>query len=279
MHRFDDQLGLRFDTVAERYHRVRPRYPDAIWDALFELAGLRPGARVLEIGAGTGIATAELVRRGCHVTALEPGPDMAAIIVRDLGGTGQVDVVVGTFDDFVWDGEPFDLAIGATSLHWVDRETLNTRLPTLVKPGGHVALLHYLHVAGGDQAFFDAVQACDARWDPNYWEPGYPEHHLRSPDDPSHRAAVLDGLSGFAPAEHRYWLVATPSDRQHYLSLISTYSTTLRLPEDNRLGLFACIGELMDREFGGQVTKRYRFDLVVRERESPGSVRGQIESG
>lgn len=266
----DDQLGLRFDTVAERYHHTRPRYPEAIWETLTKLTGLRPGTRVLEIGAGTGIATAALVRRGCHVTALEPGAAMAAIIERDLGVTGRADVRVGTFEDFTWDGEPFDFAIGATSLHWLDRDLLNARLPELVRPGGHAALLHYVHVAGGDVAFFEAAQDCYARWDPNYWAPGYPEHHLRSPDDPSHRAAALDGLPGFEPAEHRYWLVDIPSDREHYLSLISTYSTTLRLPDENRAELFACIGDLMDRQFGGRITKRYRYDLVLRERLQDG---------
>lgn len=266
MPRFDDRIGLRFDSVAERYHRMRPRYPDAVWDALVDRTGLRPGARVLEIGAGTGIATAELIRRGCHVTALEPGAAMAAIIERNLGNTGQVDVVIGTFDSFGWNGDPFDLTIGATSLHWVDRALLDARLPELVQPGGHAALLHYLHVAGGDQAFFDAAQACYERWDPHYWESGYPEHRLSSPKETSHHARMLDDLPGFGPTDARYWVEDIASDRDHYLSLISTYSTTLRLPEENRAGLFACIGELMDREFDGRITKRYRFDLVVRRR-------------
>ncbi len=267
MTRHDDLLGLRFDSVAERYHKTRPRYPDVIWDALFEITGIEPGARVLEIGAGTGIATAELVRRGCHVTALEPGATMAAIIERDLGGTGLVDVVVGDFAAWEWDGVPFDLAIGATSLHWIDRPVLNERLPKVVRPGGHAALLHYLHVAGGDQAFFEAAQSCYEQWDPNYWNPNYPEHRLRSPHDPIHRATLLDGLPGFSASESQYWLVDVPSDRDHYLSLISTYSTTLRLPEGNQSGLMGCIGDLMDAQFGGSITKRYRFDMVVRRRK------------
>ncbi len=267
----DQHLGLRFDTVAERYHAMRPRYPDDVWDALFEETGLQHGSRVLEIGAGTGIATEALVRRGCHVTALEPGAAMAAIIERNLGATGQVDVHIGRFEDFAWGGEPFDLAIGATSLHWIDRDLLNSRLPELVRRGGHAALLHYLHVAGGNMAFFEAAQDCYARWDPHYREPDYPEHHLRAPDNPTHRATVLDDLSGFAPAGHRYWLVDIPSSRAHYLSLISTYSTTLRLPDENRQRLLACIGDLMDREFGGQVIKRYRFDLVARRRHDTGT--------
>lgn len=262
----DNRLGLRFDSVAARYHEVRPRYPAAIWDALVEVTGLKPGARVLEIGAGTGIATAEMARRGLRVTALEPGGDMARVIEETLGDTGLVDVVVGRLEDLRWPGEPFDLAIGATSLHWVDPALLRARLPALVRPGGHAALLHYRHVAGGDQAFFEAAQACYERWDPNYWQPGYPEHRLRPPDDPAHRPRELDDLPGFGPADARYWVVDIPSDRDHYLSLISTYSPMLSLPEENRRGLLGCIGELMDREFGGRITKRYRFDLVVRQR-------------
>ena len=41
MPRFDNQMGLRFDSVAERYHETRPRYPDAIWDALVEITSTR----------------------------------------------------------------------------------------------------------------------------------------------------------------------------------------------------------------------------------------------
>lgn len=261
MPRWDAQIGLRFDSVADAYHRVRPRYPSELWDRLFEITDLQQGARVLEIGAGTGIATAELVRRGCHVTAVEPGASMAAKITHDLGNTGQVDVVVGRFDELEWSGEPFDLVIGAASLHWVDRSLLEQRLPDLVRPGGFAASLHYLHVAGGDQDFFDATQDCYARWDPDY-----EEYRLRAPEDRGIRSTVLDDLPGFQPTSSNHWLVDVPSDRDHYLSLISTYATTLSIPEPNRSGLLECIGDLMDTRFGGKITKVYRYDLVVTQR-------------
>lgn len=262
MPRFDDQIGLRFDSVAEEYHRVRPRYPDEIWNTLVEGIGLRAGAKVLEIGAGTGIATAELARRGFHVTALEPGAAMAAMIQRELADTGQVEVVVERFEDWDAPDEPFDLVIGAASLHWIDRSLLRERLPTLVRPGGYAALLHYLHVAGGDTAFFAAAHACYATHDPNF-----AGHHLRSPDEPNNRSRMLDDLPGFEPKLSRYWVTEVPSDRDHYLSLISTYSTTLRVAEPNRSELLRCIGDVLDGRFGGRITKRYRFDLVVTQRD------------
>ena len=48
---------LVFGEVAEQYDRSRPSYPDAMVDDLVELAGLGPGCRALEVGAGTGKAT------------------------------------------------------------------------------------------------------------------------------------------------------------------------------------------------------------------------------
>ena len=49
-----------FDKDAERYDRARPRYPARMFDDL-AAAGVAPGARVLEIGCGTGQATASLI--------------------------------------------------------------------------------------------------------------------------------------------------------------------------------------------------------------------------
>jgi len=43
-----------FNQRAELYHRVRPDYPDLLFDDLFELAELKSGVRVLEVGCGTG---------------------------------------------------------------------------------------------------------------------------------------------------------------------------------------------------------------------------------
>ena len=67
------RLRVTFDGDAERYDRARPGYPAATFDDLLALTGLGPGARVLEIGCGTGQATVPLAERGCQIVAVELG--------------------------------------------------------------------------------------------------------------------------------------------------------------------------------------------------------------
>lgn len=74
-----ERLRATFDEAAELYDRGRPGYPEQLFDDLAELARLRPGSRVLEIGCGTGQATAPLAKRGCEVVAVELGAGMAAV--------------------------------------------------------------------------------------------------------------------------------------------------------------------------------------------------------
>jgi methyltransferase (TIGR00027 family) len=64
------EASERFAAQALDYDRYRPRYPDDVFDDLAELAGLSFGDTLVEIGAGTGIATEPLVERGLDVTAM-----------------------------------------------------------------------------------------------------------------------------------------------------------------------------------------------------------------
>ena len=93
-----ERLSEPFDLAAELYHEARPDYPEQLFDRLVELTGLRPGGRVLEVGAGPGKATLPLARRGLRITALEPGPTLAARASAMLAGY-PVEVVKARFED------------------------------------------------------------------------------------------------------------------------------------------------------------------------------------
>ncbi len=71
------QVDWDYTELADAYLR-RPGYADAAIDAILERSGVRAGLPICDIGAGTGILTVALARRGLAVTAVEPNQAMAA---------------------------------------------------------------------------------------------------------------------------------------------------------------------------------------------------------
>jgi SAM-dependent methyltransferase len=103
------------------YRAGRPDYPEAVYETLVQRCGLGPTARVLEIGPGTGLVTQHLLRQGAHVTAVEPDRSMAPYLC-DPASSANLDVVIASFEETDIPLDNFDLAVAATSFHWVDQE-------------------------------------------------------------------------------------------------------------------------------------------------------------
>ena len=75
-----------FDRAAGCYDRVRPEYPEALFDDLIAVTGLVPGDHLLEVGCATGKATRPLARRGFRITCVELGAELAAVARQNLAG-------------------------------------------------------------------------------------------------------------------------------------------------------------------------------------------------
>ncbi len=133
-----ERLRQTFDRAAELYDRVRPDYPEALFDDLIALAGLTPPDRLLEVGCATGKATRPLARRGFRITCVELGAELAAAARRNLAGFG-VEVVRGQFEEWR-PSESFGLVYAATAWHWIDPGVRYRRAWQALRPGGHLAI-------------------------------------------------------------------------------------------------------------------------------------------
>lgn len=127
-----------FDTAAAQYADNRPSYPPALLDVLEELVG-RPlaGAQVVDVGAGTGMATALLHHRGAHVVAVEPGEEMAAELRRRVPG---VPVLRGDGNALPLAGACADMVTYAQAWHWTDPKRAVPEAWRVLRPGGVLAL-------------------------------------------------------------------------------------------------------------------------------------------
>jgi SAM-dependent methyltransferase len=136
--------GAVFDHVAEDYDRFRSGYPDALVDRALERGGLTAGARVLEVGCGTGKLTELLVARGLEVTAVDPGARMIAEARRRVGHSRRVQFHVTRFEDAELPSGGFDAVFSATAFHWVDPAVGWRKAAACLAPHGLFALLGHV---------------------------------------------------------------------------------------------------------------------------------------
>ncbi|MEU2288865.1 class I SAM-dependent methyltransferase [Streptomyces sp. NPDC013178] len=127
-----------FNSAAAQYAANRPSYPAALFDAVEEMAGRSlAGARVADIGAGTGIATALLRARGADVLAVEPGDGMAAQFRRALP---DVPILRGDGNHLPLATASLDFLTYAQSWHWTDPDRAIPEAVRVLRPGGALAL-------------------------------------------------------------------------------------------------------------------------------------------
>jgi ubiquinone/menaquinone biosynthesis C-methylase UbiE len=135
--------GRAFDRVAAEYDRHRPTYPDELVDRACEIAGLRAGDRVLEVGCGTGQLTRSLVARGLEVTAVEPGERLLALAEEHLGQLDQVSWVNAPFEHAQLPDRQFRAVFSASAFHWIDPEVGWQKAARMLARDGTLALLSY----------------------------------------------------------------------------------------------------------------------------------------
>jgi len=115
------------------YERGRPGWPTES----VRIPGLPPTATVLDLGAGTGKLTAQLVARGRDVVAVEPSPAMRGQLVARLS---TVDARAGTAENTGLPDADVDAVAIAAALHWFDRPAADHEIARVLRPGGVVGV-------------------------------------------------------------------------------------------------------------------------------------------
>jgi len=265
--------GSEFDAIAAEYDRVRPAYPDALVDAACDRARLAPGARVLEIGCGTGKLTRMLAARGLCVDAVDPGASLVEEARRRVAD-GHVRFHLERFEDVELPPGSFAAAFSGTAFHWVDPSVGWSKAAALLAPGGVLALLQAglpALVREFDRSVwrsvgeawpatdpFDVWHEAEARrndvsalWS---WLVRHDLRHARATD-------LFDGV--------RMLTVPIPLEdtAESYLALTATTSTYLRLDRDQRAVLGRSVRELFV-EAGGASRWVDFATLVTAQRRS-----------
>ncbi|SDM33079.1 Methyltransferase domain-containing protein [Nonomuraea maritima] len=223
---------MRYDTPSlERWHsRAYDSsfgYVSTQGAPLVDLLDPRPGERVLDLGCGTGVLTAQIAFRGAEVLGIDGSP---AMIEKALAQYPGINFIVGDGHDFTV-VDPYDAVFSNAALHWMIRDpgAVITSVRDALKPGGR-----FVAEMGGAGNCAELTTAMLTAWR---------EYGLREPELP--------------------WFFPTPAE---YARRLEQEGFMVRLLEyfDRPTPLEECPGGAADwvRMFAGSVLEGLAPDIV-----------------
>lgn len=128
----------QFDTVAQQYAAARPDYPAELYDTI-GAALPKPWSDidVLDVAAGTGIATRQLAERAARVLAVELSGAMLAELLATSPG---IPAVRGSGNALPVRDASVDLITYAQAFHWIDPARAVPEVLRVLRPDGVLAL-------------------------------------------------------------------------------------------------------------------------------------------
>jgi SAM-dependent methyltransferase len=213
-----EEAAVGFQQGADAYERGRPGYAPEVVRWLTEELRLGPGRTVLDVAAGTGKLTRELLSSGADVIAVEPVSAMRAVLERVVPDARALD---GTAEALPIGDGAVDAITAASAFHWFDGPAAAAEFHRVLGPGGRVALLWNRRRL--DQPIHQSVDEIIGRY------------RRRTPSD--HRGEWREPLESgglFTPAAERQVPFEQVLDADGFVDRFSSISYVAALPDDER---------------------------------------------
>ncbi len=247
---FDRNARCLFDQAAAAYDEARPGYPPELIDQLVEAAQFPAGARILEIGCGTGQITVPLAERGYEIVAVELGVNLARIAARNLSSFPHARVVHSLFEEWA-PGEPlFDLVLSAQAFHWIDPDIGYPKIRRLLADHGYLAVVYNLF-PGGTGPIYRDLDAVYQNHFPHRDEQAAPQS-LQSSVARTLASIRSSGLFSEPMIWDHAWIETYTTDR--YMKLLDTFSDHRTMNEASQRRLYKDVRTIIDKH-GGTINR------------------------
>jgi SAM-dependent methyltransferase len=138
MPRVHDSAAVGFQASADTYERGRPGFPEDAIAALARECEIGPWHRVVDLAAGTGKLTRQLVPFGAELIAVEPVAGMRRVFAERLP---DVPVLDGTAEALPFEDGSVDAVVASQAFHWFDPEKAPREIHRVLVPFGSLGLV------------------------------------------------------------------------------------------------------------------------------------------
>jgi len=246
-----------FDDNYKIYDKVRPEYPQQLFQYIIEYKPLLKTSRIMEIGIGTGKATQFFIDYGCQIASVEPGPKMAKFVRNKFKVYEDFSCYNMTFEKYMGMNNTFDLIYSATAFHWLDQKTAFYKTFKLLKSGGALARFAY------HANVSDSNSILKHKIDLLYKEymPSDKEYKAYSEDDAA-KQSTIPAEYGYTDCQYKMYYFDKTFTADEYIKLLSTYPDHMKLEKENRKELFSKIKKAI-KDNGNEITVKYTVDLQL----------------
>ena len=226
--------------------------------AAFEHWSLEPGsASVVDLAAGTGRLTRELVAAGASVTAVEPVDEMRSLIEGAAA-------VPGTAESMPLEGGAADAVFSAEAFHWFDGPAALREIARVLRQGGGLALMWNAGLPQDDEQPWRREVVERVR--DVYYHPHGRRTPAASGNDPRDDTAEWrtgPGWELFEPLELRSFEHVQRMTRDGYLAFVNSWSFVGAMDDEPRAELLHDVGAILDRAGAAEFDQRWRTDLYL----------------
>ncbi len=226
---------LSFGSVASDYDRYRPPPPPQALDWLIP----RDAWAILDLAAGTGVVTRELVGRAARVVAVEPDERMRAVLAARCP---DAEVLEGRGEDIPLPDASVDAVVISAAWHWLDPERAVPEITRLLRAGGTLGVIWTSRdVRVPWVAEFNALARESREAD-------------RPPEGGRRRREVtFPPGTPMSPPEERRFEFSLPMTSEQLAGLLGTYSGVITLDPVRRADFSRRVRTFLDRQPWDQV--------------------------
>ncbi|MEA4972467.1 MAG: class I SAM-dependent methyltransferase [Candidatus Metalachnospira sp.] len=131
-----------FDNVSNQWDSMRTAFfSDSIKEKMCEAAQVKAGEIAVDMGAGTGFVTQELLDRKLSVIAVDQSPEMLDILMQKYGSSGQITCLQADGYSLPVESESVKYVMANMFLHHVENpERSILEMSRILKPGGKLVI-------------------------------------------------------------------------------------------------------------------------------------------